>query len=63
MYKKSLSSRLRMLCFAFSLLLLYSAMTSEGEENAYSKHNVFWTERDANNKAYDYFQRHGYLLF
>ena len=41
----------------------YQAFTvqCEGEENAYSKHNVFWTERDANNKAYDYFQRHGYL--
>jgi RHS repeat-associated protein len=49
--------------FSHGLPSLYSAMTSEGEENAYSKHSVFWTERDANNKAYDYFLRHGYLLF
>ena len=28
-----------------------------------SQHSVYWTERDANNKANDYFQKRGYITF
>lgn len=54
--------------FSHAIPSLISAARSKKRQMTYKgknfkKHSVYWTERDANNKANDYFQKRGYITF
>lgn len=53
--------------FSHGIPSIISAIKSKNKHetykgNKYSKHNVFWTERDSNKKASVYFIDHGYIM-